>query len=58
MFQVWRNKATGDYLRYKCIKYDVEYRPGDTVFMESQRPDQPFYIWEEKRERERDVLEL
>ena len=30
--------------RYRCYNYGIEYKPGDTVYIESQRPDQPYYI--------------
>jgi hypothetical protein len=46
--KTWRNEA-GEYLRYRSYDnngYDnsVEYKIGDSVFIESQGPDKPFYI--------------
>eukprot|EP00092_Neocalanus_flemingeri_P030813 GFUD01033467.1.p1 GENE.GFUD01033467.1~~GFUD01033467.1.p1 ORF type:complete len:950 (-),score=265.55 GFUD01033467.1:432-3281(-) len=41
--KTWKNGA-GEYLRYRCYDNSVEYKIGDSVFIESQRPDQPFYI--------------
>jgi len=46
--KTWRNGA-GEYLRYRSYDnngYDnsVEYKIGDSVFIESQGPDKPFYI--------------
>jgi arginine-glutamic acid dipeptide repeat-containing protein len=31
-------------VRYRCYDHNIEYKPGDCVFIESQRADQPFYI--------------
>ena len=31
-------------MRYRCYDNNIEYKIGDNVFIESQRPDQPFYI--------------
>ena len=42
--KAWKSRSSGDYLRYRCYDRNVEYKPGDNVFIESQRPDQPFYI--------------
>ncbi len=42
--KAWKNTADGKYVRYQCMDKDVEYRLGDSVFIESQRPEQPFYI--------------
>ena len=41
--KTWKNNK-GEYLRYRCYDNNVEYKIGDNVFIESQRPDQPFYI--------------
>jgi len=42
--KAWKNTVSGEYLRYRCYDRNVEYKTGDCVFIESQRPDQPFYI--------------
>lgn len=42
--KVWKNKESGDYVRYRCYSYGIEYKPGDAVYIESQRPEQPYYI--------------
>ena len=42
--KVWKSGVSGEYLRYRCYDRNVEYKTGDSVFIESQRPDQPFYI--------------
>jgi hypothetical protein len=42
--KVWRDRARGDYTRYRCYNYGIEYKSGDAVYIESQRPDQPYYI--------------
>ncbi|XP_022253822.1 arginine-glutamic acid dipeptide repeats protein-like, partial [Limulus polyphemus] len=36
--------SRGDFLSYFCYYSQMEYKPGDTVYIDSQRPDQPFYI--------------
>ena len=41
--KTWKN-GKGEYLRYRCYDNNIEYKIGDHVFIESQRPDQPFYI--------------
>ena len=41
--KAWKND-NGEYVRYRCYDRNVEYKPGDSVFIESQRPDQPYYI--------------
>ena len=41
--KTWKNNK-GEYIRYRCYDSNVEYKIGDNVFIESQRPDQPFYI--------------
>jgi len=41
--KTWKN-SDGEYLRYRCYDNNTEYKIGDSVFIESQRPDQPFYI--------------
>ena len=41
--KTWKN-GKGEYLRYRCYDNNTEYKIGDNVFIESQRPDQPFYI--------------
>jgi len=41
--KTWKNSA-GEYLRYRCYDNNIEYKIGDSVFIESQRADQPFYI--------------
>lgn len=30
--------------RYRCYNYGVEYKPGDTVYIESNSPEQPYFI--------------
>ena len=42
--KVWKDKTSGDYVRYRCYSYGIEYKIGDPVYIESQRPEQPFYI--------------
>ena len=50
--KVWKDAETGDILRYRCYSYGIEYKAqskkynqlGDHVYIESQRPEQPFYI--------------
>ena len=42
--KVWKDKSSGDYVRYRCYSYGIEYRIGESVYIESQRPEQPFYI--------------
>lgn len=42
--KVWKDSKTGDVLRYRCFSYGIEYKIGDPVYIESQRPEQPFYI--------------
>ena len=42
--KAWKNTTTGDYVRYRCYSYGIEYKIGDAVYIESQRPEQPFYI--------------
>jgi hypothetical protein len=42
--KVWKEKSRGDYIRYRCYNYGIEYKAGDAVYIESQRPDQPYYI--------------
>ena len=42
--KVWRDKSRGDYTRYRCYSFGVEYKSGDAVYIESQRPEQPYYI--------------
>ena len=44
MGKVWRDKSRGDYTRYRCYSFGVEYKSGDAVYIESQRPEQPYYI--------------
>ncbi|KAF0310542.1 Arginine-glutamic acid dipeptide repeats protein [Amphibalanus amphitrite] len=39
----WRG-ADGDYVRYKCFDDNVEYLPGDSVYIESNQKDQPYFI--------------
>ena len=41
--KAWKT-VDGEYKRYRCYDFKTEYKPGDSVFIESQRPDQPFYI--------------
>ena len=41
--KVWKTE-TGDIVRYRCYSYGIEYKIGDPVFIESQRPEQPFHI--------------
>ena len=41
--KTWRNQK-GEFLRYRCYDNSIEYKVGDNVFIESQRPDQPYYI--------------
>lgn len=42
--KVWKDTKTGDLVRYRCYSYSIEYKIGDPVYIESQRPEQPFYI--------------
>ena len=42
--KVWKDKTSSDYVRYRCYSYGIEYRIGEAVYIESQRPEQPFYI--------------
>ena len=42
--KVWKDNSTGEYVRYRCYSYGIEYKIGDCVYIESQRPEQPFYI--------------
>ena len=41
---VWKNRTTGDVLKYHCLADGVEYAVGESVYIENQRPDQPYYI--------------
>lgn len=41
---VWRSTETGECTKYHCDSYDVDYKIGDAVYIESQRSDQPYYI--------------
>jgi len=41
--KTWKN-SKGEYVRYRDYDNNAEYKIGDNVFIESQRPDQPFYI--------------
>ena len=38
-----KEKGT-DCARYRCYNYGIEYKPGDTVYIEGDSPEQPFYI--------------
>ncbi len=42
--KVWKDNKTGEYVRYRCYSYGVEYKIGDAVYIESQRAEQPFYV--------------
>ena len=42
--KVWKDTDSGDYVRYRCYSYGIEYKIGDPVFIESQRPEDPFHI--------------
>lgn len=42
--KVWKDLNTGDFVRYRCYSYGIEYKINDPVYIESQRPEQPFYI--------------
>ena len=42
--KVWKDTESGDYVRYRCYSYGIEYKIGDPVFIESQRPEHPFHI--------------
>ena len=42
--KAWKVKDSGDIVRYRCYSYGIEYKIGDPVFIESQRPEQPFHI--------------
>ena len=42
--KAWKDKNTGDYIRYRCYSYGIEYKVNDPVYIESQRSDQPFFI--------------
>ncbi|RXG60498.1 Arginine-glutamic acid dipeptide repeats protein [Armadillidium vulgare] len=48
----------GEYVSYLCTDDDTLYRPGDAVYIESQRADQPFFICsiQEFRRSKRDNL--
>ena len=37
-------KKGTDCARYRCYNYGIEYKPGDTVYIEGDSPEQPFYI--------------
>ena len=56
--KAWKKPESGEYLRYRCYDRNVEYKPGDSVFIESQRPDQPYYICNitEIKKSKRDML--
>lgn len=34
----------GVYLSYTCLEEDIDYRLGDSVYIDSQSPDQPYFI--------------
>ena len=34
----------GNCNRYRCYNYGIEYKPGDTVYIESTSPEQPYWI--------------
>ncbi|XP_037076239.1 arginine-glutamic acid dipeptide repeats protein-like [Pollicipes pollicipes] len=53
----WRG-ADGEYVRYKCFDDDTEYLPGDSVYIESQQKDQPYFICtiQDFRRSKRDTL--
>ncbi|XP_076306629.1 uncharacterized protein LOC143223083 isoform X2 [Tachypleus tridentatus] len=36
--------SNGELLSYFCYNSQTEYKPGDTVYIDSQRPEQPFFI--------------
>eukprot|EP00095_Tigriopus_kingsejongensis_P001568 maker-scaffold907_size82601-snap-gene-0.22 protein:Tk01568 transcript:maker-scaffold907_size82601-snap-gene-0.22-mRNA-1 annotation:"arginine-glutamic acid dipeptide repeats protein" len=42
--QVWKNPRNGEYLKYHCSTSQIDYAPGDAVYIESHRPDQPYFI--------------
>ena len=37
-------KKGTDCARYRCYNYGIEYKPGDTVYIESDSPEQPYFI--------------
>ena len=37
-------REDGICVRYRCYNYGIEYKPGDAVYIESNRPECPFYI--------------
>jgi len=41
--RAWKNED-GEYKRFRCYDYNTEYKAGDSVFIETQKSDQPFYI--------------
>ncbi|KAK2724084.1 hypothetical protein QYM36_002435 [Artemia franciscana] len=55
--RAWKN-GDGDYLRFLCLDDGCDYRPGDSVYIESQRADQPYFICniQEFRRSKRDTL--
>ena len=42
--KVLRRDSDGICVRYRCYTYGVEYKPGDAVYIESNRSESPFYI--------------
>ena len=42
--KVLRRDSDGICVRYRCYTYGVEYKPGDAVYIESNRNESPFYI--------------
>ncbi|XP_021950630.1 arginine-glutamic acid dipeptide repeats protein isoform X2 [Folsomia candida] len=56
----WKETSQGVYIRYKSLADGVVYKPGDAVYIESQRADLPFFICSivefKRHKRERDTL--
>ncbi|CAB4069133.1 RERE [Lepeophtheirus salmonis] len=42
--KVWKSSISGDYVRYRANECGTDYCPGDAVYIESQRPEQPYYV--------------
>lgn len=42
--KVWKKAGNGEVMKYHCLTHAKDYSPGEAVYIESQRPDQPYYI--------------
>eukprot|EP00094_Tigriopus_californicus_P007403 TCALIF_07126-PA protein Name:"Similar to Rere Arginine-glutamic acid dipeptide repeats protein (Rattus norvegicus)" AED:0.09 eAED:0.09 QI:267/0.5/0.33/1/1/0.66/3/0/919 len=42
--KVWKKAGNGEVMKYHCLTHAKDYTPGEAVYIESQRPDQPYYI--------------